>query len=512
MSKMQLRIDRASAVPLVNQVVEAIRERIESQGIRPEERMPSIRQLAQDAGISRNTVIEAYDQLVAQGLLRSRLGSGFYVTERAPRQFGGQGSSNPELAFDVTSQMWNLFNSDNTNLKLGCGWLPEAWREIDDLSYAIRHVTRMNRAGLLDYSTPLGSMNLRQLVQKRLRLLDMQVDGSQILLTTGASHALDLLVRYLTKPGDTVFVESPGYYNLFGLLKLQGVNMVGVPRTHQGPDMDELERLLQIHRPRLFFVNSVLQNPTGTTLAPGVAHRLLQLAERFDFTVVEDDIYADFQADPTIRLAALDGLKRVIYLSSYSKSLSCSLRVGFIVGDSALIRALVDVKMLTSIASSRFAEHVVATMLENGSYRKLIERLRQKMTRQMVSALSLMQGAGWEIFSEPAGGMFVWARRPEVASAQEVIARAAARGVSLTPGAIFRQDAADTPWLRINVTYAADPRAAAFLTDWPVLPTRNGERLAMPPAPASPEPLSVPGTRERAPQRGPYNGRVAPTS
>jgi DNA-binding transcriptional MocR family regulator len=363
--------------------------------------------------------------------------------------------------------MWNLFNNDSINLKLGCGWLPESWRETEDLSYAIRHVTRMNRTGLLDYSTPLGSLNMRQLVRLRLRLLDMPVDENQILLTTGASHALDLLVRYLTKPGDTVFVESPGYYNLFGLLKLQGVNMVGVPRGQEGPDVDALERLLTTHRPKLFFVNSVLQNPTGTTLSPGVAHRLLQLAERYDFTVVEDDIYADFQAEPSIRLAALDGLKRVIYVSSYSKTLSCSLRVGFIVGGSTLIRSLVDVKMLTSIASSRFAEHVVATMLENGSYRKLLERLRQKMTRQMVSALSLMQGAGWEIFSEPASGMFVWARRPEVASAQEVIHRAAGRGVSLTPGAIFREDTADTPWLRINVTYASDPRAAAFLTDWP---------------------------------------------
>ncbi|MES2889139.1 MAG: PLP-dependent aminotransferase family protein, partial [Pseudomonadota bacterium] len=380
---MQLCIDRSSSTPLVDQVVDALRAHIQTLGLRPEERMPSIRQLAVDADISRNTVIEAYDQLVALGLLRSRLGSGFYVTERAPRFFSGQGSSNPKLASDVTSQMWDLFNSENTNLKLGCGWLPESWRETDDLSYAIRQVTRMSRSGLLDYSTPLGAVTLRRLVQRRLHAFDIQADPNQILLTTGASHALDLLVRYLTRPGDTVFVESPGYYNLFGLLKLQGVNMVGVPRTLQGPDMDALERLLQTHRPKLFFINSVLQNPTGTTLTPGVAHRVLQLAERYDFTVVEDDIYADFQAEPTLRLAALDGLRRVIYLSSYSKSLSCSLRVGFIAGDSPLIKGLVDVKMLTSIASSRFAEQVVALMLENGSYRKLVERLRQKMTRQM---------------------------------------------------------------------------------------------------------------------------------
>lgn len=459
---MRLRIDPSAPLPLVEQVVRGIGDWIEREDVRAGARLPSIRRLASEHGISRNTAVEAYDRLVAQGAIRSRQGSGFFVADRPQRGFCGQGSSNPELAEQVTDQLWTLFADEGARLKLGCGWLPDSWREVDDLAYAIRQVTRRERTGLLDYSTPLGSQTVRTLVQRRLRLMGIEVDSNQVLLTTGASHALDLLIRYLTRPGDTVFVETPGYYNLFGLLKLQGVGMVGVARTEQGPDLDQLERLLQIHRPKLFFVNSVLQNPTGSTLVPSVAHRLLQLADRYHFTLVEDDIYADLQADPTIRLAALDRFRSVIYLSSFSKSLSSSLRVGYIVGAPGVIKSLVDVKMLTSIASSRFAEEVVATMLENGSYRKMVERLSQRIAGQMAATLPLLAKTGWKVFCEPAGGMFVWARRAEVDDSERLLAVAERLGVSLSPGAFFTPEMSPCPWLRINVTHANDPRALAF--------------------------------------------------
>ncbi len=129
---------------------------------------------------------------------------------------------------------WGQFSGSSTKLKLGCGWIPDSWREVEELSYAIRQVARSELAGLFDYSTPLGLPALRQHIQKRLRLIDIHVDPEQILTTTGASHALDLLVRTLLKPGDVVVVENPGYYNLFNLLKFHGVKMLGVPRTRHG--------------------------------------------------------------------------------------------------------------------------------------------------------------------------------------------------------------------------------------------------------------------------------------
>lgn len=458
---MKLEIDQDSSLPVVTQVTDGIREwvALRSAG----SRLPSIRRLANDLGISRNTAIEAYERLVAQGLVRSRPGAGFYVADSAARVLARDDCGTGSLE-DVTDEIWRLFQTREETLKLGCGWLPTDWREGEDLAYAIRHVAREDRSSLFDYSTPLGMPELRSLIEERMRLLGIEAGANQILLTGGGSHALDLLVRLMLKPGDTVFVESPGYYNLFGLLRLQGVKIIGVPRLSGGPDAERMEVLLKTHRPRLLFTNSVFQNPTGTTLVPTVAHRVLQLAEKHDFRIVEDDIYADFQITPTIRMAALDGLRRVIYLGSFSKSLSSSLRVGFVVAEPALIKQLVDIKMLTSIASSRFAEQVVTTMLENGSYRKLTERLRIKLSGQMASALELTKAAGWKVFAEPAGGMFLWIRHPAVESSGQLVECAQRAGISLSPGDVFLPESGRSPWIRVNVAYTRDPRAVHFLS------------------------------------------------
>ncbi|SDI71957.1 PLP-dependent aminotransferase family protein [Billgrantia gudaonensis] len=456
---MQVKVDPLAARPRVEQLTDGIQDWIVRHGVSGE-RLPSIRRLAATHGVSRNTVIEAYERLVALGWIVSRPGSGFYVADGAVDD--AERGARSGMA-DVSDEMWNLFQEDGESLRLGCGWLPNAWRDEDLFGHALRQVTRQSSAGLFEYGTPLGSPELRALLQERLRRLAIEVDANQLLMTGGGSQALDVIVRWLLRPGDTVIVESPGYYNLFGLLHLHRVNVVGVRRTEEGPDPEHLETLLERHSPKLFFCHSVLHNPTGTTLSAAVARRVLALAERHDLRIVEDDIYADFQPTPTPRLAALDGLQRVLYVGSFSKTLSCSLRVGFIAAPPELLKPLVDVKMLSNIATSPFAEQVVATLLRNGSYRRLTEKLYQRLSRRMVTALALARDGGWETYATPQGGMFLWARHPDVASSRELVASAGRRGIRLSPGDVFLPEANESPWIRLNVAYVDDPRARAFL-------------------------------------------------
>lgn len=455
---MKFQVERNSSVPIAQQLEASLRAWIEQHNLVSGSRLPSIRQLASTHHISRNAVIEAYERLAAVGLVRSKPGAGFYVADSIPPT--SQYSSHPLK--EITNGLWGVFNADERSLNLGCGWLPSQWREHDDLTYAIRQVTRMRRADILEYSTPQGTANFRNLLQKRLRLLAINVDAHQLVSTDGSSQSLDLILRLLTEPDDVVFVESPGYYNLFGLLHLQRVRAVGVPRLADGPDVAYLEALLTKYRPKLFYINSVFHNPTGSTLTPTVAHHLLQLADRYDFQIIEDDIYADFQHTPTTRLAALDGLNRVIYLGGFSKSLSSSLRIGFIAAPTSLVQRIVDIKMLTSISSSRFSEQVVSTMLQNGSYRRLTERLATVLAKQMTTALSLLKKAEWEVFTEPTGGMFLWVKPPDTRR-KTIETTALASGVTLAPGHLFRVDNQPTPWLRLNVAYIEDPRARAFI-------------------------------------------------
>ena len=270
------------------------------------------------------------------------------------------------------------------------------WRDMDSLGQAIRHVTRTDSSSLIDYATPLGNATLRDQLQGRITQLGIHVDASQILITNGASQALDMLMRYMLKAGDTVFVEDPGYYNLNGLMKLHGVRLVGIPRTRNGPDLDAMQAQLKEHRPRLFVINTVFHNPTGTTIAPPVAFRLLQLAREHHFTIIEDDIYADFQSEPTDRLATLDQLEHVVYVGGLSKTLSSSLRIGYLVASPAIVKDLADVKMLTSIGGSRFAEAVTVALLERGMYRKHLERLRRRMYDALGQTVQTLEESGWK--------------------------------------------------------------------------------------------------------------------
>ncbi|PKG47360.1 aminotransferase-like domain-containing protein [Halomonas sp. MES3-P3E] len=458
---MKLKVNRDAPTPITQQIEAGIRTWIAAHGAGGGRRLPSIRRLAATHHISRNAVIDAYERLVAAGLVRSRPGSGFYVADSAAGLV-----SQPEATSgleEVTNGLWGLFSANEHTLKLGCGWLPSHWREGDDLTHAIRQVARKSRSGIFEYSTPQGPEELRGLIQERLRPLSITANAEQIVMTGGGSHSLDLLVRMLLEPGDVVFVESPGYYNLFGLLHLQHIRVIGVPRLADGPDIERLETLLAQYQPKLFYINSVFHNPTGSTLTPAVAHRVLQLAEQHDFQIIEDDIYADFQHAPTTRLAALDGLNRVFYLGSFSKSLSSSLRVGFIASPPSLVQRLVDIKMLTSISASRFAEQVVTTMLQNGSYRKLTERLRTKLANQMALALGILKKANWEVYTEPTGGMFVWAKPPTAITPEALSELADRCEVMLSPGHLFFADHQPTPWLRLNVAYMQDPRAKAFI-------------------------------------------------
>ncbi|HEY3599124.1 MAG TPA: PLP-dependent aminotransferase family protein, partial [Paraburkholderia sp.] len=225
---------------------------------------------------------------------------------------------------------------------------------------------------------------------------------------------------------------------------------------------DVLEDQLRQHRPKLFFINTVFHNPTGTTVAPHVAFRLLQFAREHGFTIVEDDIFADFQAEPTDRLATLDQLEHVIYIGGLSKTLSSSLRIGYTIVSRRIINDLTDIKMLTSIGGSRFVEAVTVALLERGVYRKHLERLRRRAREALGAAVQTLEDAGWQVFERPLGGNFVWARVPHIADSHAFVECGAPLGVTVAPGSHFRPNAETSPWIRINTAFTNDPRALAF--------------------------------------------------
>ncbi len=450
--------DDSRSVP--RQLADAWRRQIEAGRWRPGARMASLRAAAAQTGQSRYAVLAAYRELVGLGLLEARHGSGFYLPGQVAPAPAGYAPSLDQL-LDTALLIRGLVEP-SALLMCGSGTLPKDWLLELHLNRHLRAVAAQPAARLYDYGSALGYPPLREALQRRLERRSIACAAGQIVLTNGISHGLELVLRALCHPGDLVFVEHPAYYNLFGLLQLSGLRSLDVPRTGTGPDLAVLEqRLRQGERPRLFILQSLLHNPTGNSLGAADAHRILLLAEQYDFLIVEDDAYADLAEERDLRLAALDGLRRVIYLSGFTKTLSASLRVGYAAAAEPVAEALCRVKLLTSIASSEFIERVVYHTLTEG-YDRFTALLRQRLGATQASFQAELEQAGWRLFPGARRGMFIWARHPRWTDSVPLAKAAANAGFWLAPGSAFDPEHRPSPWVRFNVAYRS-PTLSAWL-------------------------------------------------
>jgi DNA-binding transcriptional MocR family regulator len=443
---------------LIEAVMGTIRQRIAARSLTPGAKLPSIRSLALSRQVSKSTVVEAYERLAAEGVIRPRPGSGFYVSSPlAPLSLAEIG---PRLEREV-DPFWisrQSLEAGEEVLKPGCGWLPASWMPEEALRRALRKLARGANSALADYGTPLGPLALRQLLSRRMAEHGIEASPDQILLTESGTQAIDLLCRFLIEPGDSVLVDDPCYFNFHALLRAHRAHVVGVPYTPTGPDIDLFAQALAEHRPRLYITNSAIHNPTGATLSPVVAHRLLKLAEPAGLTIVEDDIFADFEQVAAPRLVAFDGLQRVIQIGSFSKTLSASVRCGFIATPRGWVEGLTDLKIATSFGGGHLSAELVLALLKDGSYRKHVEGLRARLARVMSETGSRLKSLGIRPWLEPRAGMFLWCQLPEGLDAAEIARKALAHQVVLAPGNAFSLSQASGRFLRFNVAQSTDER------------------------------------------------------
>nr|WP_128565536.1 PLP-dependent aminotransferase family protein [Methylobacterium crusticola] len=455
----------AAARPLtqVERVVAGLTERIDRGVLRTGERLPSIRAAALAFAVSKNTAVNAYERLVAAGRVESRPGSGFYVSGRRPVP----PASPPPAALEAVDSVWLLREQLNRHydVRVGDGRPPPAWMEGADIGQRLKPVRRTG-ASTESYGTPEGYLPLRQSLALLLAERAIHVAPGGLLLTLGANHALDLIIRQLVRPGDAVLVDSPGYYPLFGKLRLAGARMVGVRRTPDGPDLADLADKAAATGAAVFFTQSLAHNPTGCSLSLPAAHRLLQRAATLDLRIVESDPFADVLPAASPRLAALDQLERVVYVGTFAKTLSASLRSGFIAAEAGLVGRLRDLKMVTSVNSSGFVERVVHEHIESGRYRRHLRRLGGRIEAATLQGRQILAGLGLEVFGEPGGGYYMWCRLPDGLDLDAFSRRAAARSILIAPGSVFHPDGqAARPTMRVNVAYLGDPRFAAFVRE-----------------------------------------------
>jgi DNA-binding transcriptional MocR family regulator len=466
---------KGSGESLLDQIVRTVAARIDDKLLRAGARMPSIRQFASAHGVSCATVVASYDRLVALGYLDSRRGAGFFVRERSPLNVGERSHAVPHHSdgndvlrpqrLDVVWLIRNMFRQSPNQRAPGTGVLPSEWLDGDAIANALRSISRQNSALLLNYGTPQGFLPLRQQLQRKLAELEIEAAPEQLVTTAGVTQALDLVAREFTRPGDTIFVDDPAWFLMFGSFAALGAKVVGIPRLADGPDVAQLAQLAALHKPKLYVINSVLHNPSSTSLSAAKAFQVLRIAEEHGFTIVEDDIYCDMHpgsaVQPATRLAALDQLQRVIYLGGFSKSMAANLRVGFIATSPEWAQRLADRKMLATLTTSDIGERVVYKILSEGVYRKHVDRIRVRLDAIRAKTVRQMEKVGLKVDVAPPAGMFVWV---DAGMDTNVLAeRAMAEELLLAPGSLFSPNQLPSTRMRLNVAAMQEPSVWKFL-------------------------------------------------
>jgi DNA-binding transcriptional MocR family regulator len=238
-----------------------------------------------------------------------------------------------------------------------------------------------------------------------------------------------------------------------------------VPRRSNGPDLEALEAACRAHRPRAFFTQTLLHNPTGTSAEPAVCHRILSLAETYGLALIEDDVYGDLYEGPAVRLAQLDGLRHVTYVGSFTKLLGPGLRLGFVAADARLVTQLVERKILSLLSGSALLESLLSEALDSGRVMRHAEAVRTRLARMRRDAQAALESAGIG-FDGPSGeGIFMWGRVPDGTDVDALVRRAREKSILLANGALFSPARAGNARLRFNAAFSAAPELVRFLTE-----------------------------------------------
>ena len=457
-------LSRQADHTLTEQLAARFADPIRRRLLAPGARLPSVRECARRHRVSPSTVVAAYDQLLAQGLVEARKQRGFFVRDAVPERLPGgaapPGAARTPLPVSATALIRGMFQPPGSHPMPGLGTLPADWLDLPMLASALRRVSSgpALAAMSLQYGEPAGELRLRRALATRLADHGVSASPEQIVTTIGATQALDVVTRTLLRAGDSVLVDEPGWSVEYARLAALGMRVLPVPRLDDGPDLDVMRRLIEAQpphqRPRLYVTVSVLHNPTGGSLSLGCAHRLLKLAQAHDLHIVEDDTYAHLAPAHLPRLAALDALERTIYVSGFSKILAPNWRVGYLAAPPALIDRLVDTKLLTTLTTPALTEQALAHCLEQGLLRRHAERVMQKLDAARTRSVKLAQAHGCR-FAAPPRGLFGWV---DVGVDTERLAQVMLDDWLLAPGALFHATHRPTTLMRINFATTQEAR------------------------------------------------------
>lgn len=463
-------LNRESRIPLYSQIATQVREMIGSGALKIGDRLPANRELAKSLGVNRSTVTTAYEELLADGLITSRVGSGTFVCGVPSPRAGGADHERRR----PSPLPWGALLADQPRDEWLSGMIgDQSPQDIFSLAYALpaselfplddfrRSVDRALRRegrGLLQLGASDGYAPLQQYLASYMTRAGVTVEPGEILITNGCQQSLDLIRQILVRPGEEVVLENPTYPGAISVFCGHQSKYVSVQVGENGLDLDILEDVLAQRRPKLIYLVPSFHNPTGVTMNLSSRRRLIELAARYRVPIIEDDIYRELRYDGAALppLKALDEYGLVIYINSFSKIGFPGLRVGWIVAPRIVIDYLHAVKQRTDLHVGLLSQAAICDFARHGLLTKHINRCKKVYSQRRDAMLEALERyfPDEAVWNRPEGGMAVWVKLPESLNAGQILLQAIEQRVAFSPGARFYSCATRPNTLRLAFTMA----------------------------------------------------------
>ncbi len=477
---MNIRIDKASKVPVYLQIADQVKSQIISGALPRGSALPSERALAQLVDVHRNTVVKAYGELKSDAWIESRQGVGYVVSapnaEKAPdTETGGDGPGSSgrvnwvnEVAdkyLDMEKTFDDLFQrfTDESHYSLGSGVAARGVFSSERVARDIASLVTGSGPCQYFFSPYKGDRFLRQKLVSFLGTKGIRASSGEIQILAETNQALDFIVTLLVKAGDSVVMEEPVHPDMYRAMELAGAKILTVPVDEEGMNCEVLENLLKNARPRLIFVNSSFHDPTGCILSLERRKRLVELSNLYRIPIIEEDAASElaYEGERLPPIKAFDTLGNVIYIYSFSLTFIPGLSLAFVVGNRDFIRALSYLVSVRLMASDWMTQKLLGMYLDDGSYYTALGAFRASYRRKrdlVCRKLDGMRALGVR-YTKPRGGVYIWCRLPDGVDSKSFINRAYNMGVTLIPGHVFypyKNGGRDH--IRINYSYESEER------------------------------------------------------
>lgn len=447
---MHLHLDRSIKTPLYLQIRNQIRRLILANEIPPGFRLPPERKLATSLGVNRTTVVNAYQELVADGLIQPHVGKGTIVNSPNPRVLHSPVQPISWQNF-YTKQSERMFNpvlasildeiGEEDQISFALGSPAGEYYPLEEFREISKEVLHSGNYQAFEYGPTIGHFPLRKYLEDWLNDRGAQISAQNIMILSGSQQGLDLITKVFLEPGDCIVMEEPSFLGAIGVFKTAGARILTIPLDQDGLRTDLLEQILSRHRPKFIYTLPTFQNPSGIKMSLTRRQELLKLAYRYHVPIVEDDPYSElyYEGKPSPSLMSLDEHGHVIYLGTFSKMLFPGLRLGWCVAPPPLLEQLALAKQHVDLHTSTTAQWIMTEFCRQGLLEKHLKMIRIQYLRQlnaMVTALTeyAPPGLSWTV---PEGGYYLWCALPPGIKAATLLTKAAEKKVTFVPGNAF---------------------------------------------------------------------------